>query len=195
VNADPFLQFEKWLNEAIAAKIAEPTAMTLATADKHGMPGARIVLLKDHDSRGFTFYTNYHSHKGNELEDNPYAALLFYWPQLFRQIRISGVVSKIDAVISENYFKERPRESQISAWISAQSQEIESRSVLEDKYSDFDKDHKNREVPYPSFWGGYCVKPASFEFWQGQPNRLHDRICYHSKAESNETWSIVRLSP
>jgi len=194
-NPDPFIQFEKWLNEAIDAEVIEPTAMILATSGKQGMPGVRTVLLKDHDHSGFTFYTNYHSQKANELEDNPRASLLFYWPQLFRQIRISGMVSKIDPVISEQYFEERPRESQIAAWISAQSHKIESRSLLQDKYDDFVEASKNKKIPYPPFWGGYCLKPLSFEFWQGQPNRLHDRLCYEYNAEASPAWMITRLSP
>ncbi|MBI3519157.1 MAG: pyridoxamine 5'-phosphate oxidase [Bacteroidetes bacterium] len=194
VCPDPAVQFNNWLKEALDAKVMEPNAMTLATASKTGIPSVRTVLLKDVEPKGFTFYTNYNSRKGKELEENPHASILFFWPELHRQVRIDGIVSQIDPAVSAIYFKERPRGSQISAWVSAQSNEVESKSYLEEKYKEFSETYKDKEIPFPAFWGGYCLKPSSFEFWQGQPNRLHDRIQYNLIPENN-TWSIKRLAP
>lgn len=190
----PTNQFKKWFEEALANKVMEPNAISLATADKNGIPSVRVVLLKDFDEKGFTFYTNYNSQKGQEIEQNPFASILFFWPQLHRQIRINGLLEQVEPEISETYFKERPRGSQISAWVSAQSQEIDNKIILEEKYKDFEEKCKNKEIPYPAFWGGYRLKPSIFEFWQGQPNRLHDRIQYKLNSEEN-TWAIKRLAP
>lgn len=194
VSKDPLEQFKKWFKEVIDTELPDPNAMIIATANRAGIPSVRTVLLKDFDEKGFTFYTNYNSKKGKELDENPHASFLFFWPQLHRQIRIDGTVSQIDPLVSEKYFKERPRGSQISAWISAQSNEVENKSILEKNYTDFENICNNKEIPYPSFWGGYCLKPVSFEFWQGQPNRLHDRIQYSFDSE-NENWKIARLAP
>lgn len=194
VCLDPMEQFKVWFKEALNSKVEEPNAMILATANRSGIPTARTVLLKDFDQKGFTFYTNYNSRKGKDLDENPNASILFFWPQLQRQIRIDGVVSQIDPVISQAYFKERPRGSQISAWVSAQSCEVENKFTLENNYKLFENECIGKEVPYPSFWGGYCLKPNSYEFWQGQPNRLHDRIRFLFEQDNN-MWSIKRLAP
>jgi len=191
---DPLDQFKYWFKEALNSKVMEPNAMMLATADKSGIPAVRTVLLKDVDENGFTFYTNYNSRKGKEMEENPNACLLFFWPELHRQVRVDGIVSKIDPAVSENYFKERPRGNQISAWASLQSSEVKSKSILEQNYKAVEEKYHDREIPFPEFWGGYCIKPLSFEFWQGQPNRLHDRILYSLDPEK-KSWSVKRLAP
>ncbi|MCD6020216.1 MAG: pyridoxine 5-phosphate oxidase [Bacteroidetes bacterium] len=194
VYPDPLEQFKYWFKEALNSKVMEPNAMFLATSDKSGIPALRTVLLKDVDSNGFTFYTNYNSRKGKEMEENPKACILFFWPELHRQVRVDGIVSKVDSAISEIYFKERPRGNQISAWVSPQSSEVKSKSLLEQNYKTVEEKYCDREVPYPEFWGGYCIQPLAFEFWQGQPNRLHDRIFY-SFNEEKKSWVIKRLAP
>ena len=194
VCQDPIDQFRQWFNEALDSKIIEPNAMILATADNSGIPSLRTVLLKDFDKKGCTFYTNYNSKKGKELAENPNASILFFWPQLHRQIRIDGIASIIDPAISEAYFKERPRGSQISAWASQQSSALENKLILKEKYDELEKEFRYKEIPFPPFWGGYCLKPVSFEFWQGQPNRLHDRIFYELNP-GTQIWSIKRLAP
>ncbi len=194
VFPDPLDQFKSWLRESLDANVMEANAMILATANKLGIPSVRIVLLKDFDRKGFTFYTNYKSRKGKEIEENPQASILFFWPQLHRQIRISGVLSKIDPVVSAAYFKERPIASQISAWVSSQSNPLDSKVELEENYKIFETKYKNKEIPYPSFWGGFCLEPYTYEFWQGQPNRLHDRVEYNLDNETR-TWIIKRLAP
>jgi pyridoxamine 5'-phosphate oxidase len=194
VCPNPVNQFKYWFEEALSSKVNEPNAMTLATVGKTGFPSVRTVLLKDAGEKGFTFYTNYNSRKGKEMEENPNVSILFFWPELFRQIRIDGIVSQIDPAISEAYFKERPRGHQLSAWVSEQSSDVESKTVLEQKTKELEEKYKGKEIPFPAFWGGYCLKPVSFEFWQGQPNRLHDRIVYTADSENN-SWSIKRLAP
>jgi pyridoxamine 5'-phosphate oxidase len=194
VLKDPFLQFANWLHLLMEKNPGDPNAMVLATADKQGRPSARVVLLKEFDHRGFVFYTNYNSKKGKEIDANPNASLLFYWPDLHQQVRIEGVLEKNSPEDAKNYFNERPRESRISAWISPQSHVIESKELLEEKYLELSDKYNDQEIPYPSFWGGYCLKPNLFEFWQGQPNRLHDRVQYRFVEDTGE-WVIEQLAP
>ncbi len=192
VAADPLEQFTKWWDEAINSKIEEVNAMTLATATKEGMPSARIVLLKGYSEEGFVFFTNYQSHKGIELEENPNACLVFFWKELERQVRIDGTVEKISAKDSDAYFSSRPEGSRIGAWASPQSTVIAKREVIEENEAKYKQQFNNGEIPRPQHWGGYTVKPSRIEFWQGRPSRLHDRIRYSLK-EGN--WIIERLAP
>lgn len=192
VQSDPLGQFVSWYDEAIGAKVNEPTAMVLATSDKHNRPSARIVLLKGVNESGFIFYTNYVSRKGIALADNPYADLLFFWPELERQIRISGHVVKVSEQDSDMYFATRPRESQIGAWASQQSTVVQDREELEARYNSISDEFTNKDVPRPVSWGGYILHPLELEFWQGRINRLHDRIRYR---KGEDSWIIERLSP
>ena len=192
VDKNPIDQFGKWFTAALEAQLYEPNVMTLATADRFGKPSARIVLLKGFDQNGFSFYTNYESEKGQELKENPQAALVFFWPELERQIRINGVVSKLDPQVSSDYFHTRPKGSQIGAVASPQSKVIERREVLEEKVIQLTKDYAEAEVPRPEHWGGYLVEPLYLEFWQGRPSRLHDRIAYEL---IDGNWIISRLAP
>jgi pyridoxamine 5'-phosphate oxidase len=192
VDKDPFVQFGRWMDEAIAAEVPEPTAMCLSTADTDGRPSSRMVLLKGFDSDGFVFYTNYNSHKGRELAENPYAAITFFWPELERQIRITGRTSKVSAEESDEYFKSRPYTSRLGAWASDQSQPIESKMIVMTKAAKLAIKYATGNVPRPEHWGGYRVVPDLIEFWQGRPSRLHDRICYEL---SDGSWRISRLSP
>jgi pyridoxamine 5'-phosphate oxidase len=191
-NKDPFIQFEFWLNEAIESQLPEPNAMTLATSTFEGKPSARVVLLKQFDNTGFSFFTNYESRKAKNLLQNPYAALVFFWPELERQVRIEGKVSKVSDKESDKYFRTRPEKSKIGAWASPQSSVIPSRKYLENLMSDFEEDFHSKTISRPSNWGGYILKPTLIEFWQGRPNRLHDRIQY---LLTNEKWIIERLAP
>lgn len=193
VRADAIEQFGVWFDEARAANVPEPNAMTLATVSPHGAPSARIVLLKDFDAGGFTFHTNYQSRKGRELEANPHAALCFFWQPLERQVRIEGQVERIGVAESEAYFRSRPRLAQLGAWVSQQSTPIASRAELERLNDELSKRFEGRDVPRPEHWGGLRVVPSAIEFWQGRPSRLHDRILYTRQA--NRTWSRQRLSP
>lgn len=194
ITENPFDQFQGWFKEALNGKILEPNAMTLATC-YHNKPSARIVLLKNVDSRGFVFFTNYHSRKGNELENNPHAALLFFWDALERQVRIEGSVEQIDRHSTEVYFNSRPKDSRIGALVSPQSTIIESREVLENKMKTLSEKYQQEEnIPVPPYWGGYRLIPNYFEFWQGRSSRLHDRIVYKHIAENN-SWKIYRLAP
>jgi len=191
VAPNPFEQFTRWWQEAIHSKIEEVNAMTLATATKEGLPSARIVLLKGYDSNGFTFFTNYDSQKGNEMAENPHVALVFFWRELERQVRIEGLVKQTTAAVSDEYFFSRPAGSRIGAWSSPQSKVIDSREVLEGNEQQFTKQF-GENIPRPPHWGGYIVAPTRVEFWQGRSNRLHDRIQYRLE---NDSWKIVRLAP
>ncbi len=192
LSGDPIRQFQKWFQEATEANIADANAMTLATASQNRIPSARVVLLKGFDERGFIFYTNYDGAKGKELAENPKAALVLHWKEIERQVRINGNVSKISREESERYFHSRPRGSQLSAWVSRQSEVIKGREVLEKKMKEYEKKIKGKEIPLPPYWGGYLVAPTTIEFWQGRPNRLHDRLRYTLK---NGMWLVERLSP
>lgn len=192
VDLDPMVQFGKWFKDAMDALLYEPNVMTLATADRFGKPTARIVLLKGYDENGFVFYTNYESKKGQDIVENPQAALVFFWPELERQVRIEGVVSKVDAQTSADYFHSRPAGSQIGAVASPQSKVLQSRESLEEQVVELTRAYEGKEIPRPLHWGGYLVEPAHLEFWQGRPSRLHDRIVYDLVDGS---WIINRLAP
>lgn len=191
---NPIAQFEKWMQEAIHAGIEEPNAMALATISAKGGPSVRTVLLKNFDPEGFVFHTNYNSAKAREMENDSRVALMFFWSQLERQIRINGTASKISREESERYFRERPLRAQLSAWASPQSEVIANKEELEKKIQTFKEQFsKKKEIPLPPFWGGYRIKPESFEFWQGRPDRLHDRFVY--QRGGNSSWIIHRLAP
>lgn len=192
VDPDPFRQFDSWYKVALNSKIKEPTTMILATATADGIPSARAVLLKKHDPSGFVFFTNYESRKGQEIAQNPQAALLFLWTNLSRQIRIEGTVEKTSETESEEYFSTRPFRSRIAAWASQQSHVINNRPFLKERFENLLKKYKNEKVPLPPFWGGYRLKPERFEFWQGRIDRLHDRVRY---SKMNDGWKIERLAP
>ncbi len=216
LEPDPIAQFNKWLDQARGARAsgrvrgffiklykklllasgAEPldlTAMTLATADKQGRPSARVVLLKGVDQRGFIFYTNYESRKGQELAENPRAALDFYWSDQERQVCVAGEVSKLPPAESDAYHNSRPRGAQLGAWASQQRAPVKDRAALEEKWRQLESEYAGQEIPRPPFWGGYLLSPERIEFWQGRPNRLHDRFCY--TRQQGKTWLIERLSP
>ncbi len=192
VDPDPLAQFRKWFDDACRAKLLEPNAMTLATAAPDGAPSARIVLLKGADELGFAFYTDYRSQKGRELEDNPRAALVFYWGELERQVRITGTVSRVGREESDAYFRTRPRGSRLGAWASEQSAVLPGRAALEARVRELAARHPGDDVPLPPHWGGYRVRPATIEFWQGRENRLHDRVRY---VRDGGGWRLQRLSP
>jgi pyridoxamine 5'-phosphate oxidase len=216
LESDPIVQFRKWFDQAAGARTSgrirkllikayksvfliksaqqlDLNAMTLATSDRQGRPSARVVLLKGLDERGFIFYTNYNSRKGRELEENPEAALVFYWPEQERQVCVAGLVSKVPSNESEAYFATRPYGSQIGAWASDQSTVLRDRSLLEEKWAQIETQYPPGKVPRPAHWGGYVLSPMRLEFWQGRPNRLHDRFRYTRQPDS--TWLIERLSP
>ena len=216
LEVDPIVQFKKWFDQARGARasgrirkfciklykklllasgaeLLDLTAMTLATADKQGRPSARVVLLKGVDQRGFIFYTNYESRKGQELAENPQAALVLYWPEQERQVCIAGEISQLPPVESDAYFRTRPHGSRLAAWASKQSSIVKDRAVLEERWRQLEAQYANKEIPRPPFWGGYLLSPARMEFWQGRPNRLHDRFRY--TRQPDDTWLIERLSP
>ena len=189
---NPFIFFENWFNNAVDAGLKEPNAMVVSTVSDN-KPHSRVVLLKGVEQNGFVFYTNYGSHKGQQLAENPNACITFFWDLLERQVRIEGTIKKVSVETSDAYFSTRPRGSQIGAWVSEQSAVISDRNYLENKLSEFETKFEQTEViPRPEHWGGYVLEPVSIEFWQGRQNRLHDRILY-SKTENN--WSFKRLSP
>ncbi len=192
VTADPIDQFQRWFDDAVAAEIYEPNAMTLATVDETGQPSARIVLLKMIDGRGLVFFTNLESRKGRQLAANPMAALTFWWGPLERQVRFEGVITPIGDGESDSYYNSRPIGSRIGAWASPQSQVIAARAVLEQAERDYREKFKGEDIPRPPFWGGYRLAPTRVEFWQGRSNRLHDRLCYRPAAGA---WLIERLAP
>ena len=189
---NPLDQFTVWFDEMTGSHLTEPTAFVLATADKSGKPSARALLLKGFDERGFVFYTNYESRKGNELEENNRAAMLFFWPELERQIRIEGFTEKLTKEESEKYFRTRPFKSKLGAWASDQSTVIKGRITIVMKFIKYMLKFHSGDIPIPPYWGGYILKPGIFEFWQGRANRLHDRVSYR---KVNDTWIIERLSP
>jgi pyridoxamine 5'-phosphate oxidase len=192
VSPDPFLQFAVWFDQAMAAGLPEPNAMTLATAGMDGLPNARVVLLKELDERGFVFYTNYLSQKGRELDDNPHATLVFLWLELHRQVRIRGRVDKLTGSESDSYFLSRPRESQLGAMASPQSEAVPGREFLEARFTELEKQYRGKPLERPAHWGGYRLLPDSVEFWQGRTGRLHDRLLYTGKPGS---WKLKRLAP
>ncbi|MBC6417418.1 MAG: pyridoxamine 5'-phosphate oxidase [Prochloron sp. SP5CPC1] len=191
--SDPLEQFKIWFAEAVEAQLLEPNAMTLATVGPGGQPSARIVLLKGFDERGFVFYTNYQSSKGKQLEEKPKAAIAFWWGELERQVRIEGTIEKVAPEESDQYFQSRPLNSQLGAWVSNQSQVIPSREVLEKRFEQLRLEYEGKTIPRPPYWGGYRVMPKQFEFWQGRPSRLHDRLLYRLLEDGS--WRIERLSP
>ncbi len=191
---DPIVQFERWMEEAIGSNVKEPNAVHLATADATGRPSGRIVLLRDFSERGFSFFTNYGSRKGDDLEQNNQASMTFFWSELYRQVRIGGRVYKLPADESDAYFRSRPRESQISAVASQQSRILENRELLEKSAAEIDEKYRDRPVPRPDDWGGYCLSPEYVEFWQGREHRLHDRLQY-IKTDGGMAWTIRLLFP
>ncbi|HBB86364.1 MAG TPA: pyridoxamine 5'-phosphate oxidase [Blastocatellia bacterium] len=193
VDRDPIKVFRNWFDAAIASGSRLPESMTLATATPGGKPSARVVLLKNVDANGFVFYTNYRSAKAQELDQNPQAALAFYWVGLDRQVRVEGRVKRVSAAESDEYFKTRPRESQLGALASPQSEVIENREVLEGRLLALEQEYRDREVERPAHWGGYRLKPERIEFWENRPGRLHDRIVYDLQADGS--WTIKRLAP
>ncbi|MFN7138527.1 MAG: pyridoxamine 5'-phosphate oxidase [Limisphaerales bacterium] len=193
LSTDPLQQFQKWFEEAVQAQVPEPTAMTLATADKTGQPSARTVLLKSFDDRGFIFCTNYRSQKGHELAENPHACLVFFWKELERQVLIRGTVTKVPRAESELYFKTRPVGSRLGAWVSQQSTPVADRDYLEKTFAEMEKKFPGESVPCPEYWGGYVLSPITIEFWQGRVNRLHDRFRFTKQGDRQ--WLIERLSP
>ena len=192
-DPNPIEQFRTWFDEALAADLHEPNAMTLATATPDGRPSARVVLLKGFDEQGFVFYTNYEGRKAKELEENPRAALVFYWGELERQVRVEGRVERVSEEESNAYFGGRPRGSQLGAWVSEQSRSIKRRDTLEERLRELETEYTDREVPRPPFWGGYRLEPETIEFWQGRENRLHDRLRYHRS--EGDGWQRERLQP
>ncbi len=193
LDPSPFKQFGRWFEQALSAELLDATAMTLATSSREGKPSARIMLLKDFDEKGFVFFTNYESRKGRELDENPYAAMVFFWAELERQVRITGRVSRIPREGSEEYFHSRPTGSQLGAWASHQSDVIGTPEFLESRIKELEFQFEGKSIPMPAFWGGLLLSPETIEFWQGRPNRLHDRLRYTLQPDGS--WRIERLSP
>jgi pyridoxamine 5'-phosphate oxidase len=196
--ADPLAQFQNWFNDVVKLRAdrsspMEVNAMTLTTVDRQGRPSARVVLLKGIDERGFIFFTNYQSRKGVELAGNPNSALVFYWPDMERQVCVAGTVKKISREESEVYFKSRPRGSQLAACASRQGEPVEDRAALENRWRELDAEYSGKEIPMPTYWGGYVLSPERIEFWQGRSSRLHDRFCYSKQRASG--WRLERLCP
>lgn len=192
LNTDPLKQFQHWLDDACAEKLADPTAMTIATVSPDGQPTQRVVLLKQADEKGFVFYTNLESRKAQDIQTNPKVSLHFAWLPLERQVKIQGTASKLSVAESFSYFTSRPRDSQLAAWASRQSKGLSSRQILETAFAQMKQKYNKGEVPLPGFWGGFRVVPNQYEFWQGRANRLHDRFAYTS---ADNSWDIERLAP
>ncbi|HSE30913.1 MAG TPA: pyridoxamine 5'-phosphate oxidase [Pyrinomonadaceae bacterium] len=192
IDRDPIRQFRIWFDDAVSSGMKLPEAMTLATATRDGRPSARVVLLKQVDNDGFVFYTNYRSAKAQDLEENPQAALVFYWSQFDRQVRVEGSVHRTSSEESQAYFKTRPRESQIGAWASPQSDVIINREVLDERFAELEQLYSDRDIDCPEHWGGYRLRPTRIEFWKGRLGRLHDRIVYE---KDGDKWKISRLAP
>ena len=193
LNANPFKQFEIWFQAAIDSKVPEPNAMMLSTVNAQNCPSSRIVLLRNFSAKGFVFYSNYESQKAKDIELNNAVSILFFWPELERQIRIEGKIIKQTAAESDSYINARPRNSRLGAWASPQSEKISNRKILDDLFQKVEKEFEGKEVTRPDWWGGYVLEPERIEFWQGRPNRLHDRICYSKTFNNN--WEIARLAP
>ena len=194
LDSDPIVQWHAWYEQAASAGVAEPNAMTVSTVDQHSAPDSRVVLARAVDARGFVFYTNYDSAKSQQILVNPVASAVFAWLDLHRQVRVRGTVLRISASESDEYFASRPRESQIGAWASPQSQPIADRTIIENRMAEFRAKFANQDVPRPASWGGWCLTPNIIEFWQGRPSRLHDRFVYTRDITANK-WQIQRLAP
>jgi pyridoxamine 5'-phosphate oxidase len=193
LDPSPFKQFGRWFEQALSAELLDANAMTVATSSREGKPSARVMLLKDFDEKGFVFFTNYESRKGRELDENPYTAMVFFWAELERQVRITGRVSRISQEESEEYFHSRPIGSQLGAWASHQSEVIRTPELLENRIKELESEYEGKTIPMPAFWGGLLLSPETIEFWQGRPNRLHDRLRYTLQPDGS--WRIERLSP